>query len=138
MAKVHNIDFDPKQNDNVLYYQITETMKLQGLSDVIDTLNANRRAVINEAEKSPAELITWLYSNQGEMRFGSENRIFLILIKVDDMTQSWKMKREFSIIEPEVNSFLDNFSNDSLRQIDFTFKGSAYHSLSSIIFIKSR
>ncbi len=38
------------------------------------------------------ELIVWLYENQGEMRFGAENRLYLILADSKDFTESWETK----------------------------------------------
>jgi hypothetical protein len=137
-AKEKNISFDGNQKDEYVYYQITESMRLQGINDILDILNTNRCNVVNKAENNPNELMTWLYTKQGEMRFGAENRIFIVMVNMDDMTQSWKMKREFSIIEPEVNDFLNNFTRQSLQQVDYQFKANTYHSLSGIIFIKNK
>ena len=77
----------------------------------------------------------WLYEKQGEMRFGAENRLFLILVDSADMSQSWKMKRAFEQIEPAINNYLNNFSSSSLSQIDFTFNGRNYSSLADVIFV---
>ena len=55
--------------------------------------------------------MSWLYAHQGEMRFGAENRLFVILADSTDMNQSWKMKRAFSLIEPKVKKYLDTFTN---------------------------
>ncbi len=69
------------------------------------------------------------------MRFGAENRLFVVLVDSSDMSQSWKMKRAFNLIEPKVNDYLENFTADSLKKIDFTFKGKSYSSLADIIFV---
>lgn len=106
-----------------------------GKTDILNELNDTKREVINEAQTNPIELMTWLYSNQGEMRFGAENRLFLILIDSTDMTQSWKMKRAFSLIEPQINDYLDNFNDQSLTEINFSFKGNRYKSLADTIFV---
>jgi len=79
--------------------------------------------------------MTWLYSNQGEMRFGAENRIFVILVDSSDMNNSWKMKRAFNLIEPKIQQYLDNFSESSLKEINFSFKKNQYKSLADAIFI---
>ena len=79
--------------------------------------------------------MTWLYANQGEMRFGAENRLFVVLADSTDMSQSWKMKRAFTLIEPKVQSYLEAFTNESLKKIDFTFKKQNYTSLADIIFV---
>lgn len=81
------------------------------------------------------ELMTWLYENQGEMRFGAENRLFVILVDANDIAQSWKMKRAFNLIEPKVNDYLNHFTENSLKKIDFTFKGKTYSSLADVIFV---
>lgn len=77
----------------------------------------------------------WLYEHQGEMRFGAENRLFVILADSTDISQSWKMKRAFSLIEPKVQNYLDSFSDQSLKRIDFSFKKKNYSSLAAAIFV---
>jgi len=79
--------------------------------------------------------MAWLYANQGEMRFGAENRLFLILVDSNDMSQSWKMKRAFPLIEPKVNSYLNAFNDNSLKEINFSFKKNSYKALADVIFV---
>ncbi len=45
------------------------------------------------------------------------------------------MKRAFSLIEPKIENYLDNFTDTSLKKIDFEFKGNSYSSLADVIFI---
>ncbi len=116
-------------------YTLTEKLSEQGHNDIIRMLNDVKGAVIKDAQNSPVELMTWLYAHQGEMRFGAENRLFVILADSTDMSQSWKMKRAFSLIEPKVQSYLDSFTDNSLKKIDFTFKKQTYSSLADVIFV---
>ena len=116
-------------------YTLTEKLSEQGHHDVIKALNDAKSEVIKDAQANPVELMTWLYAHQGEMRFGAENRLFIILADSTDMNQSWKMKRAFSLIEPKVKKYLDTFSKDSLKTIDFSFKKQGYSSLADVIFI---
>jgi hypothetical protein len=110
--------------------------KLQlALQETQQMLNDAKRSVIKESQNNPVELMTWLYAHQGEMRFGAENRLFVILADSTDMSQSWKMKRAFSLIEPKVQSYLDIFTNQSLKKIDFAFKKQNYSSLADVIFV---
>lgn len=74
-------------------------------------------------------------ANQGEMRFGAENRLFVILVDTVNMSQSWKMKRAFSLIEPKINNYLDQFNEKSLKEMDFVFKKNNYKALADAIFI---
>ena len=100
-----------------------------------EELKTKRKEVIAEAQSNVLELMTWLYANQGEMRFGAENRLFVILVDSTDMNESWKMKRAFALIEPKVKDYLDNFNEDSLKEISFKFKGNQYKSLADVIFV---
>lgn len=116
-------------------YTITEKLSEQGHNDVIKALNDAKSGIIKDAQNNPVELMTWLYAHQGEMRFGAENRLFVILADSTDINQSWKMKRAFSLIEPKVKNYLDTFSKGSLKKIDFTFKKQNYTSLADVIFV---
>jgi len=114
---------------------LIERLSVIGKKSVIDELKNKRKEVITESQENKTELMKWLYSNQGEMRFGAENRLFVILVDSTDIDQSWKMKRAFDLIEPKIKEYLDNFKEDDLKEIDFTFKGSNYKALADVIFI---
>lgn len=114
---------------------ISEKISAARHDDILLELKNKRKDVITDAQNNKNELMTWLYANQGEMRFGAENRIFLVLVDSSDMSQSWKMKRAFEQIEPAINSYLNTFTNESLTRIDFSFKGKEYSSLADVIFV---
>ena len=78
------------------------------------------------------------YEKQGEMRFGAENRLFLVLIDVLDLNASWKMKRAFHVIEPIVKEYLDNFSVSKLKKIEFKYHNHFFHAFVDTIFIVKR
>ncbi|WP_446425423.1 hypothetical protein, partial [Mailhella sp.] len=77
----------------------------------------------------------WFYENQGTMRFGSENRIFMVLVNTQNLSESWKLKRNFNIIRPKVFEYLDNFTKDSMlnNSIEFEFSGRKYNTFADII-----
>ena len=112
-----------------------EKISAAGHDNILSELRDKRKEVICEAQQDKKALMQWLYEKQGEMRFGAENRLFVILVDSSDMTQSWKMKRAFEQIEPAVNNYLDDFDKTSLNQIDFTFKDKTYSSLADVIFV---
>jgi urease gamma subunit len=114
---------------------ISEKISAAGREDILLELRNKRKDVITDAQNNKNELMTWLYANQGEMRFGAENRLFLVLVDSSDMSQSWKMKRAFEQIEPAINSYLNTFTNESLKKIDFSFMGKEYSSLADVIFV---
>lgn len=126
---------DNSQTDAQTLYTLSEKLSELGETAILEELKSKRKEVVNEAQSNAVDLIKWLYENQGEMRFGAENRLFVILVDSTDMSQSWKMKRAFALIEPKVMSYLDNFSDASLKEINFTFKGSSFKALADVIFI---
>lgn len=130
-AKENGIELSRAESQLV----ITEKIGASGHDEILQELRDKRKEVIADAQNNKNDLMTWLYANQGEMRFGAENRLFVVLVDSSDMSQSWKMKRAFEQIEPAVNSYLDNFTNESLSRIDFAFKGNNYSSLADVVFV---
>jgi hypothetical protein len=72
-------------------------------------------------KEEPLDLATWLYENQGEPRFSDNNRIFIVLIDENDVSESWKLKAEFDLINEKVDTFLDNQS--PIPEIEWDFEG---------------
>lgn len=134
-CKEAGISCDNKASTTQQFYTLVEKLKELDRGDVLNELDNARRQIIQDVKNSPIELIKWLYENQGEMRFGAENRIYLILADLKDLTQSWKMKRAFSIIEPTVHKYIEEFSSSSLKTISFEFNKRTYTALSDILFI---
>jgi len=72
------------------------------------------------------------------MRFGSENRLFLVLVDTDDFNNSWKLKRNIDLLKPTIVSYLDNFSKKTNDlQVYFEFKGKphGFSALADVIFV---
>jgi len=141
-AREFDIKFSKDSNPSDIYYEITEKFKDSGkkeCTNAIKELKESNIAIVNEAKKSPKLLSKWLYENQGEMRFGSENRIFLVLIDTEDFTQSWKLKRNLDLLTPGINNFLDNFSKKKLTDLEINFqykdKPQNFKSFADIIFV---
>lgn len=130
-AKDANVDFYRTDTASI----ITEKISAARHDEILSELRSKRKEVIDDARSNKTELMTWLYANQGEMRFGAENRLFVVLVDSSDMAQSWKMKRAFDQIEPTVNNYLNKFTDKSLSKINFSFKGENYNSLADIIFV---
>lgn len=135
-AKEKGITVDNVVSESLQIYILSEKLAEIGHTDILTELNDKRKEVVAEAKENTIELMTWLYANQGEMRFGAENRLFVILVDTENMTQSWKMKRAFSLIEPKINNYLEQFNENSLKEIGFTFKKNSYKALADVIFIE--
>jgi len=132
--------FDKTAKPADIFYEIVEKMKDRNddfCSEVLKTLKDEKLAFLQEVQSDPKILATWLYENQGEMRFGSENRLFLVLVDTDDFTNSWKLKRNIDILKPIILSYLDNFKTKNTEdlKIEFKFKGKTFTALTDIIFV---
>lgn len=134
-SKTVNITVDKNSSVSQQIYTLKEKLDELGHTEILDELKSAEQDVIRETRANPIELMKWLYENQGEMRFGAENRLYLILINTESLEQSWKLKRAINLIEPTVNKYLDSFSQESLKPINFNYKGSNYKSLADTIFI---
>ncbi len=134
-AKVKGINLCDDLSDSQSIRELQERLRTIGAVDVLKQWNDYWKSVIEDAVNNKVELIKWLYENQGEMRFGAENRIFLILIDATDMEASWQMKRAFDAIEPAVNSYLNDFEIKKLQDTQFSFKGKSYNTLADCIFV---
>lgn len=134
-ARLFKILSDSNLSNTEQYNFLKEELENFGHQEILSELIKTRTQIVSEAENEPEELMKWLYENQSPRLFGAENRLFIILVDSNDMNQSWKMKRAFSLIEPRVDEYIRTFNSDSLKQINFTFKNKSYTSLSDIIFI---
>ena len=103
--------------------------------NLIRELSHFRRQLIEETQINPEGLITWLYENQGVRRFDASNRLFLILIDLDDFFASWKLKRAHPLLTSGIGAFLDNISASPGRDLNFNWDGERYTVVSDAIII---
>lgn len=134
-AKSFEIEPDRNLSGSEQFNYLKEELENQGHTDVIADLTAKKKKIVDDARKKPEGLIKWLYENQSPRLFGAENRLFVVLVDLTNMEQSWKMKRAFSLIEPMINNYLNTFKSQSLKKIDFIFNKKEYKSLADIIFV---
>ena len=141
-AEEAKIAFDKKAKPSDIFYEIIEKMidkNDEFCSNILKTIKNEKLEILKEAQENPKILATWLYENQGEMRFGSENRLFLVLVDTDDFTNSWKLKRNLDLLKPTILNYLDTFNNKKLDdlKVSFEFKGKSqtFTALTDIIFV---
>jgi len=141
-AKEANISYDKNAKSTDVSYEITEKMKDRNddlCKQTLQTLKAEKIEILQETQENSKLLAKWLYENQGEMRFGSENRLFLVLVDTEDFNNSWKLKRNIDLLKPTIASYLDNFTNKKISdlQVDFEFKGKPHRfsALADVIFV---
>jgi hypothetical protein len=141
-AKEANISYDKNAKPNDIFYEITEKMKDRNddfCKQILQILKVERIEILKEAQANPKMLAKWLYENQGEMRFGSENRLFLVFVDTDDFNNSWKLKRNIDLLKPVIVSYLDNFKNNNISDLKVAFeykdKPHGFSALTDVIFV---
>lgn len=81
-------------------------------------------------------LIKWFYENQSEQRFGAENRLFLVLNDRENPDNTdWLKITHYDDVKDVINQYLDNFSEEQMENISFTFTGKSFNVKSDLIFI---
>ncbi len=141
-ARKLEIDFDKKAKQTDIYYEIIEKMKDKGTKEcknVIETLKNEKVQILKQAQQNPHILAKWLYENQSEPRFGSENRLFLVLVDTEDFTGSWKLKRNMELLKPVIKDYLDNFAKKKISDLKIVFKyknkPQTFTALTDVIFV---
>jgi hypothetical protein len=141
VAKELAIHFNKDNSDGDIQHEIIEKLrdsKSETAKKVLVELKQTKMTILKDAQTHPKALAKWLYENQGEMRFGSENRLFLILVDTEDFDNSWKLKRNLDLLRPAIHQHLDDFSkNLNDLRIDFTFqeRSQVYSTFSDVLFI---
>lgn len=137
-AKKLKVPFDADASDSFLIQDIWR--KLDDHPDatakqLIEDLSGARKEILNECIAEPEVLVKWLYENQGVRRFDASNRLFLVLVDKDFFFDSWKLKRARPLIETNVNSYLDNVSDDPGFSMTFDWEGQKYKTVSDVVFV---
>ena len=88
----------------------------------LDEIKKVRMDILNGVQKNSRELIQNLYEEQGEMRFDSSNRLFLVLVDSGDFDNSWKLKRNLDALRPAIKDYLDSFRSKNIDDLKISFK----------------
>lgn len=141
-ARSLGIDFDKNASASDIHYEITEKLKDNGSKAavaVLDRVRNETMTILNEVREEPMKLARWLYENQGEMRFGSENRLFLVLVDTIDFSGSWKLKRNLALLKPAIQKYLNDFWKKDLSdlKVSFSYKGKPqiFTALTDVLFV---
>lgn len=85
-----------------------------------------RQYDVRSATQNPTGLARWLYQNQGRQRFGADNRFYVVMIDVADVTRSWRLKREVDLLYGAIDDFLNTAAVDDADDLQFVFDGRHY------------
>jgi len=87
------------------------------------------------AIKNPTKLAIWLYENQGDQRFGDDNRLFVILLDKDNPERSWELKRDFNLIFQKIDNFFSTEEVSKKDEIVFSFGRKTYTAITKVLII---
>lgn len=121
-----------------LHNKLSESTRVEAIQ-FLQNLNSLKKKIVSEAQQNPIELKRWLYENQGEARFDASNRFFLILVDENNLSESWKLKRNIYTMSNFINSHLNDFDvNAEHLYTEFYWKpdDKIYNCKSDILFIK--
>jgi len=138
IAKELKIAFDVDAADSFLLQDIWRKLDDHPspiAKELIADLASSRISILMKAIAQPDVLVKWLYENQGIRRFDASNRLFLVLVDKDMFFDSWKLKRARSLIAENVNSYLDNISDNPGVAMTFNWEGKEYKAVSDIVFV---
>lgn len=138
IARENKINFDSSQKNKFLLSELLTRLSESHLGSVkkaISSFHKIRWEIIEETMKNKKELIQWLYEEQGERRFDSANRLFLVLIDKNNLDESWKLKRNIDFLKEGVSSYLDEFKLHNDFKIIFNWQDEKYTSISDALFI---
>lgn len=88
-----------------------------------------------DAIKNPKSLAIWMYENQGAQRFGSDNRLFAILLNTKNPEESWKLKRNFDLVFSKIDEFFNKEKVSTADELIFSFGKKTYTAVSKVLLI---
>lgn len=90
---------------------------------------------VNKLIENQKDLAVWMYENQGAQRFGSDNRLFIILLDKENPDRSWELKRNFDLIFEKIDDFFDNETISQNDEIIFTYGKKTYTTVTKVLLI---
>jgi hypothetical protein len=137
-ARERNIHFDNDISDAKLLEDLGLKHRdhpARQSQQLIMELREYRSAVLARCLRAPAELLRWLYENQGVRRFDSSNRLFLVLIDQASPFDSWKLKRARPLLAERIKMHLDKMPSNPGKEVQFEWEGRMYAALADVVFV---
>ena len=92
---------------------------------------------IQDVIKNPKNLAIWMYENQGAQRFGSDNRLFAILLDTRNPEESWKLKRNFDLVFSKIDEFFNEEKVSAADEVVFSFAKKTYTAVSKVLLVSN-
>lgn len=88
---------------------------------------------IDYAVENPKLVSKYMYELQGSMRFGDNNRLFIIIYDKNNPEESWKIKRDYELIKSKIDGFFNQ--QVELDAINFRYGNKQYLAHAKVMFI---
>jgi len=139
-AKKHKISYDENERKKDIFYELWTKISEDISKDsknFIKNLKNERERIIRETQRDPKKLIQWLYEEQGIRRFDAANRFFLVLINLQNLEESWKLKRNKKLLQKEIKKYLDSNKTLDINKLKITFEwgNKSYTTYAAILFV---
>lgn len=134
------IYFDTQKPERVLFPELLDKVSeypTPSARKFTQDFKATRARLVRQTIEDPTNLKIWLYENQGVRRFDAANRFFLILVDLDKLEDSWKLKRNKKLLMDTIHAHLDTMRPNDIEtlRISFSWQGSVYETYSDILFV---
>lgn len=139
-ARRHNISYDRDAKNNEIFSELLTRISedtSKEAKEFIRDFHKKRRKLILDTVKNPIKLMKWLYEEQGIRRFDAANRFFVVLVNLNNLEESWKLKRNKKLLKGYINKFLDNNKDLDFSKLKITFdwQDRTYTTYATILFI---
>lgn len=139
-CKKEGIWFDKEKTEGELFPELLAKViehHSKNAGEFLQEFKQTRERLIRKTINDPTRLKIWLYENQGVRRFDAANRFFLVLIDMDNLEESWKLKRNRKLLVDEINPHLDKIKTQGVEQmkINFDWEDNKYETYAETLFI---
>ncbi|PIU51846.1 hypothetical protein COS91_02345 [Candidatus Desantisbacteria bacterium CG07_land_8_20_14_0_80_39_15] len=139
-ARENNIPYDRNANNKEIFSELLTRISedtSKEAKEFIREFHRLRKKIILNTIKNPTELIKWFYEEQGVRRFDAANRFFLVLVDLENLEDSWKLKRNKKLLHEKVNECLDNNRSMDFEKlkISFNWQDRTYTTYATTLFI---
>lgn len=138
-ARAHNLPIASDLANSALLQDLwakVEDHPAAACQRLIAQLLEFRDNLVTGIEQDPAQLIRWLYENQGDRRFDASNRLFLVLVDQRNYFDSWQLKRAKALMEARIHGYLDECGDNPGQRIEFDWEGMHYSTVSDVLVVR--
>jgi len=139
-ARQLGISYDRNGKNKEIFYELLTRISeypSEKAMNFIEKFNTDRREIIEDAIGNPESLIRWFYENQGTRRFDAANRFFIVLVNLDNLEESWKLKRNKELLKSKINEYFRQQRSPNFEdmKIIFDWQDRKYSTYATILFV---